>query len=328
MKKSVVIASVCLVSAFSLTTYFLMDSEPSSPRSPASIPGNYESLKACDKQDIIWSEVEKTQYKSLPEYKKFGLPQILGMSIQKLSVKGNLHADFAPQGWKKYLHRRGVMAKVEIVPKSRKYTGIFEGAECALLRLSLTYRPVGERPVAPGLALKVLRDGQPSANVSALVSLDGQDKDFNFFKNPMSNIVPTGTSLGQKLVHKLFKRVSHYPEELVVEDMASLDSQGEKEQSVVSPRQLFFIPNETLKFSSEEHEVREDIMTIPEGTIVYKIYAVTEKYKDFNYGEYTPEKVTEFLKESEYVGDIVSTSRFLASDFGDDGIFFKHQIRP
>ncbi len=34
-----------------------------------------------------------------------------------------------------------------------------------------------------------------------------------------------------------------------------------------------------------------------------------------------------FVKEAEHVGDIVTTSEFLSSEFGDDGIFFRHQFR-
>lgn len=310
--------------------YLVSEYEPefTQARAPASIPENYESLKACQKQDVLWEQALASEYQELPAYRKFGLLQLIGMSVQAIGTKGTLHADVSPSGWKKYLHRRGSLAKVKIVNKQEKYSGIFKGAECALLRLSLTYKVTGSRPVAPGLALKVLRDGVPSANISALVSLDGQEKDFNFFKNPMSNIVPTGNSLGQKLVHKIFRKVSKYPEELLASDMALIDESGLKEKLVVSPRQIFFVPSKGISSDSEEHEVREDFAKIPEGTVIYKIYAVSERYKDFDYADYSKEKVQEFLKDSEHIGDIVTTSQFVSSQFGDDGIFFRHQLRP
>jgi hypothetical protein len=220
------------------------------------------------------------------------------------------------------------MAKIKVVSLSPKYTGVFQGADCGLLRLSLTYRAAGERPVAPGLALKVLRDGSPSANISALVSLEGQGKDFNFFKNPMSNIVPISDGFGQKLVHKIFRSVSGYPEELVANDMALIDAQGRKSEKVVSPRQIFFIPKADLKFSSDEHDVREDILSIPAGSTIYQLHILADKYLDYDYSKYSPTDVEKFVKESEHVADLVTTSEFLASEFGDDGIFFRHQIRP
>lgn len=326
--KKIVIASFLILSV-AVVAILVLDSKSENPRIPASTPANYQALKACEKQDILWEKVQTSIYKDLPEYKKMGLPQLIAMGMQELEVKGSLNSDFSPEGWKKYLHRRGVLAKVKIVPTNNKYSGVFQGAECAFLRLSLTYKAGASKPVAPGLALKILRDGTYSANVSALVSLEGQEKDFNFFKNPMSNIVPISSKFGQKLVHGVFSKVTHYPEELVLNDMAEISSQGEKVASAASPRQLFFVPGESVRgFSSKEHDVREDLLKIPEGTVVYHIFALSDKYANFDYSTYTPEMASSFLKESELVADIVSTSEFAASEFSDDGIFFRHQIRP
>lgn len=307
----------------------MLDSETENPRLPASIPSNYEALKACEKQEVLWDKVQASIHKELPDYKKMGLPQLIGMGMQEIQIKGSLHSDFSPEGWKKYLHRRGAVAKVKIVSVNNKYSGIFQGADCAILRLSLTYKTAGSKPVAPGLALKVLRDGTHSANISALVSLEGQDKNFNFFKNPMSNIVPYSSKIGQKLVHGIFGKVSHYPEELMLNDMAEIGSQGEKVANAVSPRQLFFVPGKSVsEFSSDEHDVRDDFLKIPEGTVVYHLYALPEKYAKFDYSNYTPELAASYVKEAEHVADIISTSEFAASEFGDDGIFFRHQLRP
>lgn len=310
-------------------SYFFFESDSTeSMRAPASVPNNYGALSGCEKQNVLWKHVEDSVYKALPPYNKLGVIELLKMNNQEIKLKGNHYSDFAPVGWKKYIHRRGAIAKVKLVSKGTNYTGIFQGAECGLLRLSLTYRPSGSKPVAPGLAFKVLRDNSPSANISALVSLDGQEHDFNFFEHAMSNIVPRGDDIGQKLVHKIFKKATHYPEELVVSDMASLDAEGKEVKKVISPRQLFFVPNLDLKFSTAEHDVRADFFTIPEGTVIYQIFAVSDKFKDYNYENYKPEEVKEFQKSSIHVADIVTTSKFLASSFSDDGIFFRHQLRP
>lgn len=309
-----------------LACYSFLDVEPL--RSPASVPSNYETMSACEKQDILWSKIQSSVHKELPEYQKLGLFQLIGMGRQEVAIKGYHISDFAPQGWKKFLHRRGAIAKIKVTPVSDKYSGIFQGADCGLLRLSLTYKTAGSRPVAPGLALKLLRDGTYSANISALVSLDGQQKEFNFFKFPMSNIVPIGEDFGQKLVHGIFSKASKYPEELLLNDMAAVNSHGEKSSTTISPRQLFFVPGPGLKFSSAEHDVRDDFLSIAESTVIYKVYALTDKLHDYNYSYYTPEIASEFLKEAHHIADITTTSEFLASDFGDDGIFFRHQLRP
>ena len=319
----------CLILVGTISFYALSSPDTAPDIHKFRIPAaeNYEMLSACEKQEILWNNVMGSVYKDLPDYQKLGLGQLMRMAKQELEIKGSRHLDFAPAGWIKYLHRRGVLAKVKIVPTNTKYSGVFQGADCALLRLSLTYKTAGSKPVAPGMALKILRDKTYSANISALVSLDGQKKDFNFFQNPMSHIVPLGKNMGQKLVHGVFDNISAYPEELLIDDLASIDSAGRTIKNVVSPRQIFFVPNKGLGFSSEEHDVRNDFLSIPQGTVVYQIYALAEKPKDFDYSEYSDENAKDFLAKSEHIADIVTTSEFLASEFSDDGIFFRHQLR-
>lgn len=296
---------------------------------PSHLPQNYESLKACEKQALIWNQIESTKHSILPDYSEFGLGEIIKLAKQSLGVKGKNFSDFSPVGWTKYLHSRAAVAKVRVVPTTlNKYSGIFSGAECGLLRLSLTYKPTDKRAVAPGLALKVLRDSTHSANVSALVAITGQGEDYNFFKFPMSNIVPTGSGLGPKLVHSIFKKISNVPEEILVHDMATINSQGATVKNTVAPRQIFFVPGPGLDVSSNKHDVREDFLKIPAGTIIYRIYAVNDGKKDFNYAaNYELKDIPEFVKDSQHIADIVMTSDFLASEFGDNGLFFRHQFK-
>ena len=328
MKKPILITTFCTLFVITFTLFFTTENKQETTRAPAaSIPENYESLSACEKQAILWKKMEKTIYSKdeLRGFKKLGIRQLLWLSWQELQHKGEHVSDFAPEGWEKYLHARGSIAKIKIVPlDGNSLTGVFQGAECGLLRLSLTYKPT---PVAPGLALKILRDKAYSANISALVSLSGQDEDYNFFKNSMSNIVPVGTSFGEKRVHNIFKDFSSYPEELVVDDMAAINSQGEKINPIVTTRQLFFVPKFN-NFSSQKHDVRDDFFSIPEGTVIYEIRAMPNN-KDFDYtNKYTSEMKDAFLKESQPVANIITTSPFVSSEFGDSGIFFRHQLRP
>lgn len=328
MRKKVIYGAVCLLAVVATVAALLDDSESGfSQRFPASTPANYKSLSACEKQDVLWKLIQESTYSELPDYKALGLTQIIGMGRQEVAIKGSRYDDFAPKGWTKFLHARASISKVKIVPHQNKYSGLFQGAECGLLRLSLTSAVKSGRPVAPGLALKILRDGTYSTNVSALVSLDGQGQDYNFFKYPMSNIVPIGTSFGQKLVHRIFLGASPYPEELAVRELAEQDQKGLNVAQVTSPRQLFFVPLAELSFSSDAHDVRKDFAKIPVNTVIYQIRAVSEKYKDFKYADYAPENVKVLLENSELVADIVTTSEFVSSSFGDDGIFFRHQLK-
>ena len=162
---------------------------------------SYLPMNGCEKQDTLWQKVVATKHSTLPQYDNMkglsAVPKVFGMARQYLFNKVNKQTDFAPAGWRKYIHRRGVMAKVMFLSKgNHPFTGIFSGFPCGLLRLSLTYRP--NKAFAPGLALKVLRDGSPSANVSALYTLTGQGQNYNFLANPLSNIVPKGEKIGER----------------------------------------------------------------------------------------------------------------------------------
>jgi hypothetical protein len=325
LKKKIITLSVTGSLTISMAIWFYL-SEPQGVRAPASIPSQYEAQTGCQKQETLWQEVQKSLHADLPAYDNFGVMQLIKMSFQELKLKGDHFSDFAPEGWKKYIHRRGALAKVKIVARDSAYTGVFKGADCALLRLSLTYRAKGSKPVAPGLALKILRDGNPSANISALVSLEGQGENYNFMQRPMSNIVPMSSKLGQKLVHRLFSKVSSYPEELKLNHFAEIDTQGIKIAKPRAPRQLFFVPK--ISFETTEHDVRDDFLSIPQESVVYEIHALGDEHKNFDYANYTDEKAEEFLKISTHIADIVTTSEFAASSFGDDGLFFRHEMHP
>ena len=330
MKSIFFIALAGVIVAIFLT-YTLADftTESENIRYPSSIPENYQLSSACDKQDMIWEQIKPYQslpnFTKLPDYPQFGIKALAGLIKQHIKPKTQNTSDFVPVGWKKHIHRRGSIAKVKIVPQKSSYTGVFQGAECAFLRLSLAYHP--DRAVAPGLALKVFRDGTYSANVSALVSLTGQEQDYNFFKHPMSNIVPIVGGKA-KIVHMKFSTVSSFPEELLLNDMAGINPRGEKASEVVAPRQLFFVPGPNLNFSSDKHDPRDDFAKIPKDSLIYQVYSAPSKYNDFDYHKYTDEMVLEFLKESQHIADIVSTSEFVSSEFSDDILFFKHESRP
>ncbi len=297
----------------------------------AQLPENYRSLSGCQKQDILWKNIKSTQYTTYPALKNLGARQLFSMAWQKMTEKTGKFSDIAPENWIKYLHARGATAKVKIVVPTEfeksPYTGIFQGADCALLRLSLTYSPKKKsKAVAPGLALKVLRNEIHSANISALYTLGGQGKNYNFFQNPLSNIVPTGDEFGMKIVNKIFSRVTNYPEQLNTFDMAKYSPEGAKESPIISPKQIFFVPNSKVQFSTKSHDFRKNLETIPKGTTLYDIYALELDEKSFNYSDYTIEMIPTFLQKSKPIARIITDSKFILSSFGDDRILYRHEV--
>jgi hypothetical protein len=298
------------------------------------IPDNYDSLSACAKQEVLWKEIRSTEHRALPELAELGVKEVGLMAIQSLTTKVARYSDTAPKTWRKYLHRRGVVSKVKFVAsRDSEFTGLFKGADCGLVRLSLTYKPnKTSRDFAPGLALKLFRDKEGySSNVSALYTLKGQEKDHNFFANALSNIVPMGDGFGLKSIHGLFKQVTGYPEQLLLTDFAESGADSVLVKERKAPRQLFFVPNQSVlseKASSKPHDFRTDILKVKKGSLLYKVYAVYGK-PDFNYADdYTVEMIEGFKDSASHIGDLITTSDFKASEFGDSRIFFRHEVRP
>jgi len=68
-------------------------------------------------------------------------------------------------GWfggcrKKLIHSVGVTGKVKFIAADSEFDGLFKGADNGLIRFSSAVAPKkGSQPLAPGLALKFLRDG-------------------------------------------------------------------------------------------------------------------------------------------------------------------------
>ena len=71
------------------------------------------------------------------------------------------------------------------------YTGIFNGgADYGYVRFSTATPPDTVTPnMKPGMGVKLLRDGQDSANFVSMYSVDGQDT-LNFFAKQWSNHIP------------------------------------------------------------------------------------------------------------------------------------------
>ena len=102
------------------------------------------------------------------------------------------------------MHQQGIVAKVSFIPNEdvkHDYTGIFKGAEHAILRLSDAHLWVDgkelnddeefeQSDIAPSVAIKFLRDGKLSANYLGMVGFENQGQDTDFFSMPFSNHLP------------------------------------------------------------------------------------------------------------------------------------------
>jgi hypothetical protein len=285
------------------------------------LPPDYLAWSAQAKQDWLWRQgILPSEYEQLPALKKI---DVIGLFLTALKVKMDDVVDQAPPGWRKAIHAHGTVAKIKFVPAANNpFTGLFKGADYGLLRMSVTGDPKA-RGFAPGLAIKFLVDGKPAANVSALVSLTGQGQNYNLFAHELSNIVPVVNEIGPKLINWIFSRVSRFPTKLYLEGLGQVDQQGHLEPHPHYPTQIFLVPNPELHFPEQPgHDFRVDLATIPAGTSLFSVYAVDPASEDSPNGALDP---AAYRQKAQLIGQIETTSEFIASAYGDSQLFFRHQ---
>jgi hypothetical protein len=202
------------------------------------------------------------------------------------------------------------------------------------MRFSLT-QPPGD--VAPGLALKLFVDGEPSQNVSALVTLDGQGDNYNFFANEMSTMVGPSSQMKGKISSLLFRMVTRHPRALGVAGFARVNPDGSAVAKPLYPYLLHFVPAEMLQtlFPSEKHNPLEDVLGLTPSTlssaagVVYEVWAPVPKVNTASGAQAALVGVekgsTRRQDGSTLVGRLTLEERPVASTFGDRQLFFAHE---
>jgi len=290
------------------------------------IPTEYNSWGACEKQDLLWSNgVLRTEYaaSSVPAL----LPvDKLALVNKNLWDKDVLDQDVAPEDYVKPIHAFGAMAKAKFVPSAgHPFTGIFQGNECGLLRLSTSGDPA-DSGFEPGLTWKAFVDGQPSENIRGLYPLSGQGDNHDIFANELSHYVKIKTH--EALTAKAgFTKAMNKSNELTADDMAAVNQDGSAVAAAKAPTQVYFVPTADVKgqFDTAAHDFRDDLTSLTEGTAVYDIYATDQAIKTsiwfWKQARYERERRESAVK----VGSIVMDSAFKTSQFGDSGVYFKQQ---
>jgi hypothetical protein len=285
-----------------------------------SLPQDYLSWQASRKQAFLWeNKILQSKYDKLPPLQGI---DVIGLFLTRLKNKMDWLSDQTPPKWRKAIHAHGSIAKIKFIPASdTPFTGLFQGADCGLVRLSLVGDPT-RRGFAPGLAIKWLVDGQPSADFSALVSLAGQGKNSNFFAHEFSNVVPTVNQIGPKLINLIFRRVSKYPTKISLQDLGSVDQLGQSIPTPCYPEQVFLVPSSSVQFSEHSSsDFRDELTSIPTETLLFSIYAVDPR--KIKMGDETS-ALPDYRQHAQHIGDIISASEFVSSFYGDSQLFFRH----
>lgn len=288
------------------------------PQDLEPLPEGYQSWSAQQKQAFLWhNRILPSRYQQLPPLEKM---DVVGLFLTALRTKMERQSDEAPSHWKKAIHAHGSVAKIKFVAASdTPFTGLWKGSNFGLIRLSVTADPAA-RGFAPGLAIKFLIDNIPSANFSALVSLEGQGDNYNFFTHEFSNIVPVVHRLGPRLINLIFRRVSRYPTKLALEVWGRFTQTGEVEPNPNYPLQVFLVPNPSVQFAAHPpHDFRQDLAMIAPETRLFSVYAPNPKVV-----EATAIDTLEYRQKAQLIGYIETTSEFISSSYGDSRLFFRH----
>lgn len=75
------------------------------------------------------------------------------------------------------------------------FSGVLKGADYGYIRLSSATKPDSKTPLTAGFGLKFLRDGVDSANLVAMLGVDGQPGNWNFFANSFTTTIGSSDNL-------------------------------------------------------------------------------------------------------------------------------------
>lgn len=269
---------------------------------------NYEKLTAKEKQDIVLKHVvadrEPSTYPSLAGV-------FLGIVGESVVTSFNASADVFPEARTKYIHTVGVTAGISWASTGdHPYGGLFkDGADFGIIRLSSAKAP-DSSGITPGMGVKLFRDGRPSANFVAMYSLDGQpcaDKDF--FAHDWHNHIALTDNFGLKLIAKKFWQASYCPLQVGLSDMAS-DADGAAVAVGSFPFELSFHALVTVDCDCTDYSsCMTNLEKLPAGTKLFEVSAIAKPGA-----------------EATVIGHITLTSRLTTSKFGDEQLFFKHQL--
>lgn len=279
------------------------------------LPENYQSLSATQKQNLLWSSLASEPYEQLPGFSRRLFLQALGSSAL-LNLKPTMthSSDEMPKGRIKFIHTYGSCARAQFeMTQENPYTGLFQESSLAIIRLGWAAPPetVG---YIPGLAIKLLVDGKPSKNLQVMNSLEGQGDNQNFFAKDFSNIISEPESALLKTLALIFKTASTNPFELTVDHLAKVDSAGNSIRQFQAPRQLVFIPTRQAQLPTRTTaDLRDQLERFNPGTVLYRIYARGEHKQALSQNDALIE-----------IGRLVLRSKFVASRYCDEKLFFQH----
>lgn len=284
-----------------------------------SLPSDYQARKGREKLELLWSRVLADPYPegALPTRVPgaWGRRKLFSVEFNRGSFE--LPGDELPPERAKLVHTWGTCALVTLsVTGKLPYTGLFASGGTALLRFS---DATGGNKFLPSIALKFMVDGGPSLNFLALPKVLREDGDMHPLSSTFSNAAPPARAFDTKLVQRSFQKTAEalggtrlYGVYLPLHHMAGVDGEGKKSETPVVPDRLEFVPTDEAKsVCPSRGDFRTSLARIPKGTKLFDV-RVSPRMD----------------KETEPFGELRLDSAWVASPYGDERLFFAHDVGP
>jgi len=277
----------------------------------------YESQRADAKLDFLWSNIAADNTPGPPPNPVVAFTESVQTSFDRFS-------DFMPRGRVKVIHGQGAVCKFKMeMNSSSPYTGVLKKGNVArgLIRMgsALPVDAKSKSGVVPGLGIKFMRSNVPSANFVALYSLSAlPDNDYNFMAKTLSNHLPPAQGIGANALAKKFTQKSGCPTMVGLSDICKYDIDGS-----LTPAAKLVFPFE-LRLDSKEkqfpstpidgNQLLKQLSSIPANTNLFEVSAFFDP-KHAQSGE-----------PAAILGTMVTDGPCVLSKFGDENLFFKHQL--
>ena len=162
------------------------------------------------------------------------------------------------------------------------------------------------------MGLKFLRDGQDSANLVAMYSVDGQPGNWNFFGNDFTNHIKDPKSSALKVLGAWFATATNHIAQVGLKDFAK-PAQG----AAKYPYELKFVPADDVKnlfpteLQGEDYSAYvNQLASVPENSVLYSVQAL--------------ENPEEMGGVWETIGTLQLDGKLVKSSWADKNLFFRH----
>jgi hypothetical protein len=270
----------------------------------------FRGAPAREKQEILWSFISRLPYEVLPSMHTTDFATMSRLIGRAFLRKAFIQDDDVRPPRTKAFHAFGTVAKMRFVADGKHpFTGIFASGAVGFVRASLA---VGMPKFSPAASFKFLLDGpHPSENLLLHQTLDVQASR-DFFERAPTNQTLLPITFPNTLMLPFLRfwlsPISSPIEIQRLDHLAEVTSDGAAVKDAVAPELVYFYGAEQVRNDPASTEDFRSILTaIPSGSLIYRVYG----------------KVTRSAKQV-YIGSVTIESGFVASEFGDRILAFKH----